>query len=183
MLKSHGALATVYREKNEALEMIKMRLPVVRIAAFCLPLTLVASCGSGTEAVQGTVINIDPTATAQTVPFGSPGTITNSRYRIELRSPSGEAQAGVTLLISSPWVLSAVDTSTVPTTFTPMGPAGTGYTVTTDNYGTYTVAVTYTSGLTPVGDVTILSVWSGTAYNRVNITYTCRATAPDVCPS
>lgn len=163
--------------------MIKMRLPVVRVAAFCLPLTLVASCGSGTEAVQGTVINIDPSATAQVVTVGGTGTITNSRYRIEVRSPSGEAQAGVTLLISSPGVLSSVDTSTDPTSFTPMGPAGTGYTVTTDNYGTYTVAVTFTSGTTPIGDVTILSAWSGTAYNRVNITYTCQATTTTACPS
>lgn len=156
--------------------MIKLSLSVVRVAAFCVPLVLVASCGSGSgaQAVQGSKIVISPDATAQTVIVGNTGVITTKPYTITLLSPTGYPEIGVDLLISSPGFLYFADTSVDPVTFAPLGAMGSSHTVTTDGSGKYTVAVSYTSGTTPKGDVTILNVWSGTSYNRVNITYTCQ---------
>ena len=163
--------------------MIKMPLSAVRVAVFCLPLALVASCGSGSEAVQGSVINIDPSATAQVVRAGTTGGLTTAPYRIEVRSPSGVAQIGVQLIIQSPGDLFSVDDSGFVLVFTPMGgPPGSTYTVTTSSNGVYNVGVTFTSGTTPTGEVTILSASSGTAFNRVNMTFTCVANLAPVTP-
>ena len=162
--------------------MIKKSLSVVRVAAFCLPLVLVASCGTGSEAVQNTVVNIDPPDIAQNVLAGTTSSITNSKYRIEVKSPTGYPQIGVSLVISSPGILSTVDTSASPAIFTPMAAAGNTYTVTTDSNGTYTTAVSFTSPVSADGEVTILSAWSGTGYNRVNITYTCVDNGATLCP-
>ena len=178
-------LHIVPENNNEAIEMIKLSLSVVRVAAFCVPLVLVASCGSGAQAVQGSKITINPAATAQTVPAGYSGAISNKEYTIFVASPTGYAEVGVSLIIDSPGTLSAVSTST-PHTYTPLGAAGAAHVVTTDGNGTYTVAISYTSGTTPTGDVTILNARSGTGYNRVNITYTCvdaiAPLTPATCP-
>lgn len=163
--------------------MIKTLLSVVRVAAFCLPLALVASCGtSDSQAVQGTVVNMDPNAVAQDVPANGTSSIVNEEFTIELKTPTGYPQIGITLLVGSPGVLSAVDTSVSPVTYTPMGPAGSTYVVSTDGNGTYRVAVSYTSPVAADGEVTILSAWSGTGYNRVNITYTCFDNGGVTCP-
>ncbi len=153
--------------------MIKMPLSIIRVAALCLPLALVASCGTESEAVQGTVVNIDPPAVGQQVPANGTSSIVDEIFTIEAMSPSGYPQVGVQMIVSSPGVLSDVDKSSGTAVITPKGAAGETYIVTTDSNGVYTVAVSFTSGVGADGDVTILSAWSGTGYNRVNITYEC----------
>ena len=166
--------------------MIKTPLSVVRVAAFCLPLALVASCGSGSQAGQGSEIHLNPDAVAQAVPSNGTSSIANEEFTIEVRSASGTSQVGIDVSIDSPGILSFVDTSVTPHTYTPMGAAGNTYIVNTGGNGVYTVAVSITSGIGASGDVTILSAWSGSAYNRVNITYTCFDNAigpvPNTCP-
>lgn len=162
--------------------MIETTLSRVRVAALCLLLALVASCGSGSEAVQNTVVNIDPPAVGQAVPANGTSSIVNEVFTIEAKSPSGYPQIGVQMMVSSPGVLSTVDKSVSPTVFTPMGAAGNTYIVTTDSNGVYTIAVSFTSSIGADGDVTILSAWSGTGYNRVNITYECVDSGGVTCP-
>jgi hypothetical protein len=163
--------------------MIKTPLSWVRVAVCCLPLALVASCGSETEAVQGTAINMDPPTIAQDVPANGQSTIINEVVTIEARTPTGAPQIGIQLMIDSLGTLSRVDKSGNLVTFTPMGAAGTAYLVTTDNNGVFTVAVTFTSpGTGADGEVTILSAWSGTGYNRLNITYSCFDVGGTTCP-
>lgn len=163
--------------------MIKKAQTAVRGAIFCLPMALLAGCGSGgSEAVQGTVVNIDPSSLGQNVTVGNTSSIVTEEFTIELRSPTGNTQNRVNLSIYSPGILFFVDTSANPHTYIPMGGAGNTYEVTTDSNGVYTTAVSFTSPVSADGDVTILSARSSTGYNRVNITYTCVDNPPTTCP-
>jgi hypothetical protein len=170
--------------------MIKMPLSVVRVVAFCLPLALVASCGSGSgaEAVQDTTMNLDPEAIGQATTlgyFGSSGNV----YRVEPRSPTGYPQVGVRVLIDSQYtvyaghptvVCTAVDDGGTPPVFlgtTCTAPSATPldlpYETTTDTNGTYEVTVIYSWGVGINGTFTALQAWSGTGYGISNITFTC----------
>jgi len=88
--------------------MIKLPLSTIRAAALCLPLTLLASCGSGTEAVPGSVLTINPVSvTVAATQLDSPPTpvyYTTQAYQLTLKSPSGYPQVGVeaTILIKAP---------------------------------------------------------------------------------
>lgn len=181
--------------------MIKLS-SVFHIAAVCLPLTLITSCGAGsTEAVQGTTINIDPSAPGQATTLGFFGS-NSSIFRIEARSPSGTPQINVGILIDSQYTVYAghptvdcvaVFDSAVPPNFlgnTCTAPGATPLTVpyetTTGQNGTYEVTVIYSWGSGGIsGSFTAVQAWSGTGYGASNITFTCAdpdtATAP-ACP-
>ena len=164
--------------------MINMPVSAIRVAAFCLPLALITSCGSGSEAVQGTVIVISPAAIAQNVPSNGTSSITQEKFTISLKSPTGYPQVGIKVVIDTPGTLYLVDTSTTPYTYTLVPSSYTG-TISSAN-DVITVAVSYTSSTGADGDVTVISAFSGTAYNRTNITYTCvdnpLGPAPNTCP-
>ena len=166
--------------------MIKKALTVVRVSAFCLPLALVASCGSGSEAVQGSTVVFSPVDVNVLVGPTSPAgdsTIIQDIYTIQLRSPSGYPQIGTEMLIDSGATLYDVSGSGTTAVFT-LAPTVNGtYRVTTDSNGTYTIAVSYTVSGGPSRNVTIIEVFSGTAYGKTDAIVKCSATLPAVCPT
>ena len=173
--------------------MIKMPLAVVRVAAFCLPLGLLASCGQGSEAVQGTVVNFDPSGIGQATGAGASGSNGNI-FRVELRSPTGNPQINVNVVIDSQYIVyegrPRVDCSTIPCTAPGQTPLVLPHTALTNSNGTYEVTVIYSWNIAPVistrGVFTAIEAFSGTGYGNSNITFTCSdpnavGTAPD-CP-
>jgi hypothetical protein len=166
--------------KNEAIEMIKSPLSVVRIAVFCLPLALVASCGSGSQAVEGTIIKFGPDAFTQlthTSP-GLPSTLDHlhTLVTISLLSQTGYPQIGTQLTVDTSGTLYIVDNSTNPVTYTAVA---TPYVTTTDSSGTLAVALDFSVPAGTTGAVTVLYAISGTAYGHLDNTYTvCTPTAP-----
>src|SRR4030067_3025776 len=179
---------------NEATEMIKSPLSVVRVAAFCLPLALVASCGSGSEAVQGTVINLDPsnlgTIGLSVEFFDSVDYV--QVVRIEAKSPSGYPQIGTKLLIDSGFVVYAGHPQaacSISQTYA-AGPPVVGQISTctavvatplplpyaeasTSSNGTYEVTVIYSISPFSTGDITTLQVWRGTGFQSLTVESEC----------
>lgn len=162
--------------------MIKTPLSVVRVAAFCLPLALVASCGSGSEAVQGTSVKFYPAELGSIqLDIESAGAYQFMQtFRVELRSPSGYPQIGAEVTIESPHALyleaNAVtcDPLTSVCTITPGAtPLPHPYVTTTDSNGTAQVTVLFNLYSNQTGDVSIIQAWSGTGYNAVSIPVTC----------
>jgi hypothetical protein len=184
--------------KNEAIEMIKLPLSSVRIAVFCLPLALVASCGSGSEAVQGTVIKVSPV----TVGVTSPATATLTElyiiqpYQIELRSPTGYPQVNTKVTIVNRGTLydefAIINPATVTCTGGPgvnavctdsaLTPLPSVYETTTDSTGTVRVMMLYGfySGID--GTETDLEAFSGTGYGKTDIVFTCVDGSTATCP-
>jgi hypothetical protein len=166
--------------KNEAIEMIKMPISVVCVAAFCLPLALVTSCGSKSEAVQGTTINVLPAKWSQSTTLGTAGS--NFQYvTISAQSKSGYPQIGVQLIVDSHYLIFDGH----PTDLTGLTPLTLPYVATTSPNGTYDVTVIYGWPLAISGDVTAVEAWSGTAYGNAIVTYTCvdpNSTDATVCP-
>ena len=167
--------------------MIKTPLSLIRVAAFCLPLALVSSCGA--ESAQGTVININPNAwNQQTVAGGSACSGVN-QYRIEARSPNGVPQVGVQLLIDSPNGYLVYDGFLTPTaaacgeTITGATPKVYPYYATTDSTGTYSVTVVFSWTGGQNATATAIGVYSGTSYGKTDIVFKCVATLPQVCPT
>jgi hypothetical protein len=167
--------------KNEAIEMIKMPLSVVRVAAFCLPLALVTSCGSSKpEAVQGTTINILPAKWSQSTTLGT-SDVNFQHVTISAKSISGYPQIGVQLLIDSHYLVYDGH----PTSLAGLTPLTLPYIATTSPNGTYDVTVLYDWPNAISGDVTAIESWSGTAYGNAIVTYTCVdpiSTDATVCP-
>lgn len=150
--------------------MIKASLSVVRVAAFCLSLALVASCGG--EANPGTSIRISPSGVAQ----GGTATAGNGFVYFEIAAiaPGGIAQVGAKLSITSPYLVYAGQFTCDPITLlcTPTGPPLTPpIEGTTDSGGTYGVTVLYDWSANATGAVTALGVFSGTSYGKVDITF------------
>lgn len=164
--------------------MIKIPLTLVRIMVFSLPMGLVTSCGSGSEAVQGTTIFINPPAVGVPV-TESLGNFLDHRtrlYDVELRAPSGNAQISTLVTLRTEGVLYEVDKSTVPFTYTPRP---TPYLASISNNGVYTVAIDFTIPAAFSGEITVLEASSGTAYGRTNAVVTCtdsNPAVPPVCP-
>jgi hypothetical protein len=167
--------------KNEAIEMIKTPLTVVRVAVFCLPLALVASCGSGSEAVQGTEVVINPQEVGVPVTDTLGNALVQKLYDIELRAPSGYPQIGTQVTIRSEGTVYEVNKNTTPFTFTARA---TPYLTTINNNSVYTVAVDFPIPAAFSGDITVLEVFSGTAYGVTNVTVTCTddPADPAICP-
>lgn len=168
---------------NEAIDMIKMPLSVIRVAAFCLPLALVASCGSGTEAVQGTTILINPQDIAVPVTESLGNALVVQLYDISLQAPSGNAQIDTQVTIDSHGgIVYDVDKSTTPFTYTRRG---TGFLATIQSHGVYTVAVDFPVPPAFSGNITVLEVFSGTAFGKSDVVVSCTDSdpaAPPVCP-
>lgn len=166
---------------NEAIKMIKTPLSWVRVAAFCLPLALVTSCGS--EAVQDTTISISPVDVGVNIGPTSPAgdtPISQKVYTIQLRAPNGIAQVDTEILIDSSGLLYDVDSSSGVAIFT-LAPTVNGtYRVKTNSNGVYTIAVDFTVTGGPTRDVTIFEVFSGTAYAKTDAIATCTPAAS--CP-
>jgi hypothetical protein len=163
--------------EDEVIEMIKKSLSVARVAAFCLPLALLASCGSSwPEGVQGTEININPAAIGQSTTTTTGASLVLELFTIELRSPTGYPQISTQLTIDTPGTLYIVGINPGGSpTYTPV--TATYTTITNDN-GVVTVAVDFSVPPRTEGDITVISARSGTAYNRTNVTYTCTPTPP-----
>lgn len=160
--------------------MIKKSLVAVRVVAFCVPLTLLASCGgSGTQAVQGSTILISPDAIGQTTTPTAGAALVQELFTIEVRSPTGYPQIDTEILIETPGTLYVVDTSTPQPWRYTLVPSS--YTTTISSNQVVTVAIDFAVGPATSGDVTVISARSGTAYNRTNVTYTCKAVAPATC--
>lgn len=183
--------------------MTKTPLCVIRVAAFCLPLALVASCGSGSEAVQGTIVvsSPDSSAVTSTIDGTSPfdvGYVLN-HYQITLRSPSGYAQVGTKVTITSsgilydgfigldpPTTVSCPAVATGPAVCTVTGgptPLSSVYEATTDSSGTVRVTLLFPFFSGSDGTVTVLEAFSGTSYGKTDIVFTCRDFSTTVtCP-
>jgi len=163
--------------------MIETTLSRIRVAALCLPLALVASCGSsGTEAVQGTTVVISPQAIGVPVTESLGSALVAQLYDIQLRSPSGGAQIDVQMTIDSDGTVYEVDKSTTPFTLILRNPP---YLTTTGSTGVETVAVDFAVPAAFSGEITVLEVYSGTAYGRTNVVVTCTdsdSTTPPACP-
>jgi len=158
--------------KNEAIAMIKMPFSAVRASAFCIPLLLVASCGTGSEGVQNTFVALDPPGWGQATTLGLSGS--NVQYvRVEAMAPNGLPQIGVRMIIDSQYVVYAGR----PTSLVGLTPLTLPYETTTSANGTVDFTVLYSWGTAISGDFTALQAWSGTGFGRTNITFTC--TDPD----
>jgi hypothetical protein len=173
--------------KNEVIEMIKTPLSAVRVAAFCLPLVLLASCGSSwPEGVQGTDVNFTPANVGSVkLDIEYSGAYEFSQvFRIELRSPTGYPQIGAELTINSghmvyagaPIITCYNNVCTVP----PDLPISLPYKVITDSSGTATFTVRYDLYSNQTGDVGIIEAWSGTSYQSVSIPVECGDSDPAV---
>ena len=181
--------------------MIKLPLSVVRVAAFCLPLTLVASCGSGSEAVQGTKININPISVGVTTYTTAGLTVSYvvQEYQIELRSPSGAAQVNTKVSLASrgtmyngfPVILDAnvVCTGSLvlpaectdPTLTSALLPNS--YEATTDSTGTVRVKLIFAFFSGSKGTATVLEAFSGTGYGKTDVVLTCAEGSGGPCPT
>jgi hypothetical protein len=175
--------------KNEVHEMIKMPFSVVRVAALCVPLMLVASCGSGTESVPGTVIHVSPVTVGVTSAATAALTVLYiiQPYQIELRSPSGYPQVDTKVTIVNRGTLydefAIINPATVTCTGGPgvdavctdtaLTPLPSVYETTTDSTGTVRVMMLYAfySGID--GTVTDLEAFSGPSYGKTDIVFTC----------
>ena len=158
--------------------MNKLPLSLFRVAAFCLPLGLVTSCGSGSEATVGTVITINPSQTNQ------PSAIADSNivhYRVTARSRTGYAQSGIVISLGSPYAVFdgepdvTCDTTTPPVCTLNNAELSYPIQVTTNGSGTYDVTVLYTWDAGQTGTVTALEAHSGTSYGKADITFTAPA--------
>jgi hypothetical protein len=180
--------------------MIKLPLSVVRVAALCLPLALVASCGSGTEAVQGTKININPISVAVSSPITAAATVVYivQGYQIELRSPSGAAQVNTKVSLVSrgtmysglPVILDAnvvcTGSAVLPAECTDPTLAATrlpnSYEATTDSAGRVQVMMIFAFFSGADGTVTDLEAFSGTGYGKTDVVLTCVDSSGLTCP-
>jgi len=188
--------------------MIKLPLSVVRVAAFCLPLALVASCGSGSEAVQGTKININPISVAVSSPITGAVVYIVQSYQIELRSPSGAAQVNTKVsLVSRGTIYSGlpdIQNANVVCTGNSTPPAGPGdpplapaectdpnfastrlpnsYVATTDSAGHVQVTMIFAFFSGYDGTVTDLEAFSGTGYGKTDVVLTCVDSGATTCP-
>ena len=168
--------------------MIKKAFTVVRVAAFCLPLALVSSCG-GSEGVQGSTVVFSPADVGVLVGPTSPvgdATVIQDIYTIQLRSPSGYPQTDTEMLIVSGATLYDVDSSSGTVVFT-LAPTVNGtYRVRTNSNGVYTIAVSYIVGGGASRSATIMEVFSGTAYGKTDAIIRCvdpDPANPPACPS
>ena len=168
--------------------MIKTPQSLIRVAVFCLPLALAASCG-GESTTQNNVINFDPVSVGQATTLGIPGN-NKAIFRIESRSPTGNAQIGVDIVINSQYIVyegrPAVDCSTIPCTVQAGAVLlGLPYTARTNSTGTYEVTVIYSWGTAINGNFSALVAFSGTGNGNSNISFTCTDPLPatdPVCP-
>lgn len=158
--------------------MIKTPLSVVRVAAFCLPLALVASCGSESGAPANSTITVSPDEVSWKVNAGPgcAGTEFHDTYfTIAVKNPSGAPLSGVDIRVSLdlapgtyvtyPTML-LFDTSdgvtyNVPITAYP-------YFTTTNSVGAKMLMVRYEldAGCIYAGN---LNVFSGTSFGSANI--------------
>jgi len=176
--------------KNEAIEMIKTPLSLIRAVAFCLPLALVTSCGSGSgsptpgapEAPTGSTLTVSPDA----VPWdigSSPcdySVLQDTYFNIVARDPNGAALAGIGLRVS---LALAPGTVIFTPPYTPMflydDLDGDGFYTdlitsfphytTTGGSGTKLLRVQYDLSCAYAGN---LDVFSGPAYGTANISVT-----------
>ena len=174
--------------KNEAIKMIKTPQSLIRVAVFCLPLVLVASCG-GESTTQNNVINFDPVTLGVTSSPPEPPNPPNPTtglikqiYRIETRSPTGNAQIGTRMVIDSAGTLyeghPTIDLTTVVCTaagcFAPgLSPLILPYEATTNSTGTYEVTMILGFGLGADGTATVVEAFSGTGYGKTDVVFTC----------
>lgn len=159
--------------------MTKEALTCIRVATLSLSLMLIVSCGSGTEAVQGTTININPQAVGVPVTESIGNALVRKLYDIELRAPSGNAQISTEVTVESDGTVYEVNKSTTPFTFTARA---TPYLTTISNNGVYSVAIDFTIPAAFSGEITVLEVFSGTAYGRTNVVVTCTDSDPATPP-
>jgi hypothetical protein len=170
--------------KNEAIEMIKMPLSVVRVAAFCLPLTLVASCGSESGAPANSTITVSPDEViwAVTLSTCDNSVLQDTYFNIVVKDPSGALMIGTDISVSLALTPGTLIVPPPPVGFPPLmylydDLDGDGlylnpvtvfpYYTKTGNFGSKMLRVQYDlSGCTYGGN---LDVHSGSAYGSANI--------------
>ena len=170
-----------------------MPLSAVRVAVFCLPLVLIASCGEGSEAIQGTRVNISPISVGVTSPASNPAVVSYiiQTYQIELRSPTGNAQINTNLTIANRGTLYAgsvvIDRDNVTCTALAVctdstkTPQPSTYETTTDSNGSIRVTMLFGFISGADGTATVLEALSGTGYGKTDIIFTC-VDGTAVCP-
>ena len=157
--------------------MIKIPLSVVRVAAFCLPLALVAGCG--TEAPPGSIITVTPDLKEWVISLVTcdNSDMQDTWFNIAVKSPSGTPLAGVDIRVSLDLTLGTFitpppsysamflyDTSDDGVTYVPI--TAFPYYTKTGSYGTKTLRVQYDLSCTYAGD---LEVTSGSSFGSANI--------------
>ena len=81
--------------------MMKTPLSIVRVAALCVPLVLVASCGGdGSSALPGSTVSIQVPETTWNVPYGALLSTQNEPVLISLKSSTGYQLGGSDIHIS-----------------------------------------------------------------------------------
>lgn len=167
---------------NEAIKMmIKMPLSILRAAILGLPLALTASCG-GESTTQNNTVRISPSSLGVT---SSPGTVAfiTQTYRIESRSPTGNAQIGTDIMIHSAGTLYAGEPTlgTITCTGLPnpvcvdtaLSPLILPYKGTTDSTGTVIVTMILGFVTGAEGTATVVEAFSGTGYGKTDVVFTC----------
>jgi hypothetical protein len=163
--------------------MICTPLSWVRVAACCLALALVASCGnSGTEAVQGTIVSINPAVIGVPVTETTGSILNQQLYTIELKAPNGQAQVNVQMTIDLPNGGTVYEVQNNSTGFT-LIPHTPPYLTKTRGTGVETVAIDFAVPGAFSGDITVLEVFSGTAYGESHVAVTCTDSDPSTPPA
>jgi len=154
----------------------------------------VASCGAGSEAVQDTVININPASLGvDSSPTGIPTDVAYvvQTYQVELRSPSGYPQIGTNVTITNRGTLLcrcrynrplnvlctgdySIGQSAVCTDITKT-PLPSTYVATTDSTGSVRFTMLFAFFPGSDGTVTDIEAYSGTGYDKSDIVFKCVA--------
>lgn len=161
--------------------MIRKRLTLARVIAFCAPLVLVVSCGSPGGANQGSTVAIDPNSKTWTVLAFSPITVLGQPALIAIRDPNGAAQPGVSLTLSLDLSLGTTTPgSEVMALYVDedgdgvfeTGPVTSPYTTTANSYGQKAVRVDMVTGglLSYKG---ILHAYTGSALGTADFEVKC----------
>ena len=169
--------------------MIKTPQSLIRVAVFCLPLVLTASCGESTT--QNNVVTVTPVTLGVTsspppaVPTAANPTFAAivQTYRIETRSPTGNAQIGTEMIVHSAGTLyegavAVTCTATAPTTPPTCVAAGSlplqlPYRATTNSTGTFEVTMVLIFGRGSDGTQTVVEAFSGTGYGKTDVVFAC----------
>lgn len=148
----------------------------LRVSGLALVLGFLSSCGSGDGAPHLSTIQFGPSGADAIRVAGTAGAPVTHEILVTLLGPNGQplSDTGFTIIGSTLYEGFISEGNAVPAA---SGQFKTGqfgskkFTVTSGNISYLDI------------EVTILEVWSGSAYNRFNVTVECVNNPPDNCPS